>query len=128
MRKPQGFIAIIATLILSAVILLVAVSNAARTRSQTQVLIEQEAKAKSRALADSCGEIALVKLGENNSYAGNETITPGGLACTIVSVTKSGNTYVISARGESGRSHTKIEITVTSFDPMIITDWKEVAV
>lgn len=124
-KKPAGFIAIIATLILSAVILLVAVSNAARVRAQTQGLIEQEARANSRMLADSCGEIAIMKIGENNNYAGNETINQGGLTCTIISVTKNANTYTIHARGVSGKSGTEVEITVTSLDPLAISDWKE---
>lgn len=126
MQKKPGFIAVMATLILSAVIVLIAVSNAARVRSQTQVIIEQEARAKSRALAESCGEIALSKLGENDKYAGNEIISQSGITCTIVSVAKTGNTYSIKSRGESGPSHIQIEITATSIDPMQVVDVKEI--
>jgi hypothetical protein len=77
-----------------------------------------------RALAESCGNVALNKLKIDNTYSGTETVTLGTGSCQILAITGSGNTSrVIQATGTVGTSVRKIEISVATLNPNTVLNY-----
>jgi hypothetical protein len=80
--------------------------------------------------AYSCTEIALNKLKNDLSYAGEESITLDGVTCNILAISGTGNTnrvIKVSATTSIGVVK-KIQITVQTVNPSyIFSSWQEVA-
>lgn len=80
-----------------------------------------------RSLANSCMEIALNKLKDDQTYTGNETFTFTQGSCQVISVTGSGNTNrTIRVSGDSGGYIRKAEALVLQINPSTnISYWQE---
>ena len=79
----------------------------------------------SHALADACADTAFLKLANNGSYAGGETITVASDTCSIVSVVTGGGEKTISVKGEFQAATTNFVIRARESDLGVI-EWKEV--
>lgn len=112
----SGYIALISVIILGAILVAVAASLSFLTFSQSGAGLDALSKEQSYALAYSCVDHALLKLIQNNSYAGNETYAIGSDQCTIglVSTGAGGgsSTRIIPTSATSGSSTTSLRITV----------------
>ncbi len=72
-------------------------------------------KEKSSLLARACVEEALLKLSQNSSYSGNETISIASDTCRIISIVASGTAEkVISTQAQFNSSFTNLKVTVNS--------------
>lgn len=82
------------------------------------------ASAESRALANSCGEIALNSLKIDTNYAGNQTINLGNGSCQIQTITGTGNTNRTIRASGTVRSVTRdIEINVQTVNPTTVLNY-----
>ena len=89
-------------------------------------VLDAEEKTKSRALAEACIRVGLLKLAVNPAYTGSETIAVGGDSCDIRPVAILGGAYRIETQGVSRDAYTNIRIFA---GPALfsISSWEELA-
>lgn len=121
----RGYIALMSAFIISAVIILLVLTFGQVSFLNRANISSTQFKEKSRALASACVNTALLKLVDNSSYAGGETISVASDTCDIVSVVSSSTGRIISAQGEFQKSFTNFMVTVDS-DVVDIISWEEV--
>lgn len=125
----NGFVALIAVLVLGAVGTAVGISLIllGLGSSRTSFSLEQSNQAK--ALANACSEEALQKIRESTSFSGASTIFLGSGSCTY-QVAVTGQTRSITTSGTAGTIIRKVKIRLT-INPQnlkfTIASWQEVA-
>ena len=89
--------------------------------------LDTESKRVSLALAEACGNIAMVKIAQNAGYTGNETITVDtGKFCKICTVSLARSTISIVTRALYGSAYTNLQIQgALSPSDISITRWSE---
>jgi len=121
----RGFITITTVLIILGIVLLIGLSISQLSIGEAQMSLQKFQSSQSMYLANLCVEEALMKLKENSSYQGNETIVQGNGNCTIFPI--EGN-WIIKITAGSQNQVKKIKIIVSQLSPKIIVDsWTEVA-
>lgn len=126
--KKNGYIALMAVLIIGAVILNVAISSTIISiMNNKNGLIFQDLAAATE-LANACAEKTLMDLKENPNYGGNETVTLGSGSCQILSIDNlGGDNRQIKVIGNVNNRIRKVKINLTTINPiMTITSWLEV--
>lgn len=93
--------------------------------SRTSLALDQSNQAK--ALASACAEEALLKLKQDLSYNGNETITLASGTCQILDVKGAGPNRIIKTTGTVGTIIRKIEVRVKISPSFALSSWLEVA-
>ncbi len=124
LHDKGGYIALISTLIISAVIILLVASIGQVSFIGRAGTAAAHFKEKSRALAEACVNTALLKLAASSSYAGGETITVASDTCDILSIVSS-STRIISAQAIFQNSYTNYKVTIPS-SSVSISGWEEV--
>ena len=125
-NKQQGYITLISviavTLIGTSIVvgLLLLGVNIFRT----SISIEKSFEAKS--LANACVEVALRMVRENTSYTGTDTLYIGSGSCTYTVANTGGESRTITASGTVIPTVRKVQIFITSINPMILyNSWQE---
>lgn len=80
----------------------------------------------SKALANTCAELALEAIRSNNAYVGSNTSTLNGGVCGYTVTNTGGTTRSIVASSTVGLFIRKINITTSTFNPIAISSWLEV--
>ena len=124
-KSQGGYIALIAAIIVTVVLVMILTTVSQMSFLNRANIAGTSFKEKSRALAESCVNVALLKLVQNSSYAGNETINVASSTCQIVSVVPSGSNKVISTQGQFQNFYTNFKVTVTA-RPVSLLSWEEV--
>jgi len=123
--EKQGFIALVAILIILAVALLVGVSVILLAVSESAMSLQKTQSSQAYYLAILCSEDALMKLKEDTNYSGNETVSVTKGSCQILPV--EGN-WTIKILADYSNQVRKIKIAVSQINPaMVIDSWQEVA-
>lgn len=119
-KKEQGFILLIAVIIITAVIsvILVKTSLSALTGLNGSVVDLNGLNAEYQ--AESCGQEALISLNRDNAYAGGNFALGAGNCIIIVS--GSANARTINATGVLNNYYRSLNINVT-LSPFAITTW-----
>lgn len=124
-KKQKGFIAITTVLIISALVLIVGIGISLDSIGEIKMGLQRSLSSQSYYLANLCAEQTLMKLKENSSYPGNETINIENGNCTILPI--EGN-WTIKVSASSSGQIKKMKLIVSQIDPEIIVDsWEEVA-
>ena len=125
-NKQQGYITLISviavTLIGTSIVvgLLLLGVNIFRT----SISVEKSFEAKS--LANACVEEALRLIRENTSYTGTDTLFIGSGSCTYTVTNTGGESRTITASGTVEPVVRKVQIFITSINPMILyNSWQE---
>ena len=125
-QRSGGFSTLLIVIILGSMVLsltlALSTSSVWSIRGSTNVKNSNQAKA----LVNACAEVALEAMRENNSYVGTNSVTLSGNTCNYT-VTNTGGTArgaVIS--GTVNNIIRKLNITTSSFNPLIISLWQEV--
>ena len=129
-HKNNGcYIALISILIISAVILVISIGVSLRSIEETNMGLSEQQSLRALALANLCGERALMKLESVLSYAGGEDISVGSDICSILAISGTGNfNRVINAVSTVSGYTRKVSIVVYRISPtMQITSWREVS-
>ncbi len=82
-KKANGYIALMATIIIGAVLLVMTVEMSHTGWSTRFLILGTEAKAESLALAHSCIDLAVAKIMTDPTYLGNSTTTLASGTCYI---------------------------------------------
>ena len=127
-KDKNGYIALISLIIIGAIVLILAITLTFITISQTQNMISQNQSLKSYYLANACAHYALLKLQDNASYGGNETVSLGSYNCQVGQILGSNNTNrTINASSNVSSSGTKIQIIISQLTPRtIIRSWQQI--
>ena len=108
----QGFIAITTAIFFGIVIVLLALSSALISSLTRTGALDASLKAQTDFLARTCLEHALLKLAQDPSYAGNETITVGQDNCSVASIVSSPLNKIITTSSTVLNSSTTFQTTV----------------
>jgi len=125
----RGYIALISILIISAILVLIALSASHFGISQLTMALQKNQSSESYYLAMACAEEALMKLKEDLGYRGDETLNIDGASCNILRVEGRGNKdRIIKTRSNAHNQTKKIKIEINRVNPeMEIKSWQEVA-
>lgn len=133
-NKEDGFIAMLATVVLSAVVLAVILSLSSTSVAFRVSSLGSEFKTKSAAFAEACVQVAVGKIINNPEYAGvMEKISVGDITCKIVSVTRLDDKYTIRAQSvypvdSPSGAYTNLEVVFSLTDNSLeVVSRKELA-
>lgn len=126
-RQENGYIALLAVLIVGAVALAISLGVLlTSTDIQRSVLIEQQS-AQARSLARACAEEGLQQIHDNNNFTGTNTLTLGQGSCTYTVTTTGSSTRSIASSGIINNVVRKCQVYATIGSSSIsITSWQEV--
>lgn len=124
----KGFAALVGILIVSAVgvVIVTALVLLGTGASRTSFALGQSYQAK--ALADACAELAVLRLRQNASYGGNETVSLGAGSCQISAVTATGPNRTIETSGTVAAAVRRVRVRARVSPAFSVTSWQEVVV
>jgi len=123
-KQDAGFIALIATILISVVLLTVITGVAHLSFGLRFNILNSELKAKSTRLAEACVQTAILSIVQNNSYTGRETVFVNGNPCYICQVVTSGGDRIIYTQASSSDVFSNLEVQVHPSNG-VITSWLE---
>ena len=119
-EKDSGFVALITAIILSFILIITTATLNQTSFLARGMLLASEYKERSAALAEACVDVARLKLVNNASYGGNETISIGSGDCDIRPITAN----IIETRAEYQKAFTNLKVVVSSSSLSVIS-WDE---
>ena len=129
-QRQQGFIALISAIVIAALLLTVTATLSFSSYVARFNLLGSEYKERSLALAEACGDTALLKLAQDPNYnPSNEVISLGSDSCTVISLqnnTPIAGQITIITQGQFQKVTTNLKTVVSSGD-LVIKCWREVA-
>jgi len=91
-------------------------------------MIDQAQELGSYYLANACANYALIKLQDDASYTGNETVSIDNYDCQVGQILGSGNSNRTISTSSSVAGHaTSIQVVISQIKPKtLITSWQEI--
>ena len=125
---PDGYIALVTVIIITAVTLMVAISVNLESMGETKISLAKNQSSKAYYLSTACAEDALMKLKDKLNYGGDETLFFDNGTCSILPVEGRGNKdRLVKVVGDVGDYTRRIKIEISRVNPnMEITFWQEV--
>ena len=116
-KKDSGFVALITAIILTAILLIITVTLNQTSFFTRGILLDAEYKERSAALAEACVDVARLKLANDVSYSGNETILIGSDECKIRPITLPN----IETQGKFGLATTNFITVINTADFSVVS-------
>lgn len=122
-NAQRGFIALVSAVIISAVLLMAAITGSLGGFYTRFTVLNAEFKEQSSALADACTSVLLFTLGEDAGYAGPSLNYPvGSDACTIFAASKPGaSPRIFTVQGVYQHAYTNLRVVVDVDTLMVIS-------
>ncbi|MBI4094625.1 MAG: hypothetical protein HY435_00310 [Candidatus Liptonbacteria bacterium] len=124
--QRNGYIAVTSALIISGIVFVLIFALGTTSYFGRFNILHSRLKAQSRALAESCVQIALLKFAEDDEYAGNETVAIDGNTCDILPLIVNGTQRTIQTKAEYKGTFTSLNVALDS-DTFELLNWEEVA-
>jgi hypothetical protein len=126
--RQDGFIAIMSAIIISVLLLAITIALGFSEFFGRFNILDSESKERSSALAEACGDLAILGLSNNDLPTSYPAIIPlNSDQCAIISITENsplnGHT-TIETQGVFNKSYTNVSIVVDNNDFTIIS-WSE---
>lgn len=127
-EHTRGYMVLTTVLIMSAILIVISVGMAVRGSNASQIDIQTHASRQAKFFTDTCIEIALLKLQQDVSYTGNETIPIATETCEIETITGTGATNrEIDAWSSVNGAIYRAQVLIADLGPPIrITSWERV--
>lgn len=111
-RKQKGFIAFISVLVVGALILVIGIAGIIISNRELNINEADKNNRQALALVNSCAELGILKLKENNQYLGGERIKIGNYFCNIslVSSIPGGKTFDATAKVGKAEKRAQVKI------------------
>jgi len=122
----DGYIALISAIIISVLMMGVVFATSHTSFISRFNVLNTEFKERSSGLAEACVDMALLKLAQSKSYAGNESISVGNSQCSILAIETSPGQKTIKTKATFQSSVTNLKIVANDTDLSVIS-WEEVA-
>lgn len=119
----KGAALLVAIIIISAMILVMAIGLGLGSISENQITLYQSQSIRVLQNIDGCSEEALTRMNRNSLYTG-ESLTLNNTSC-IISVVGSGSTRTITVTATSTNYAKTLQINVSIFPTFQITSWTE---
>lgn len=119
-KKDSGFVALITAIILTAILLTITVTLNQTSFFTRGILLDSEYKERSAALAEACVDVARLKLANDLSYSGNETVNISDSQCRIRPIASK----VIETTATSSQSVTNLRVIINPSDISVVS-WNE---
>lgn len=128
MKKQDGYIALLAVLVVGAAAMATAlILLTTGTNIQRTTLVRQQSF-QAQQLANACAEEALQVIHDSTSYTGSGNLTLGAGACTYTVASTGSSTRTITATGTVDSVVRKSAVYVTiNASSISITSWQEVS-
>ncbi len=125
--KQSGYIALVSVLIISGLLVMALCTVSMSGFFSRFNTLNSEFKEVSTSPAESCINIALLKLAQNISYGGNEIILIGDRSCTIRSVVPGSisGQLIVESQAIVEHAYTNLRVTINSSDFSVIS-WQEI--
>lgn len=125
--KNQGYVTIIAVMIVSAIAIVVAATLVLLGLSSSRTSFSFEVSHQAKGLADACAEAGLEQIRNNTAYIGTGNLTFGQGSCTYNVTSQGGENRTITATGTVRTIVRKVKATINHINPSItIATWQEV--
>ncbi len=125
MQKQKGFGTLYIVIIIGSIVLSLSLWLSTGSFWSIQNGINLKNSQQTRSLVEACAEVALEAMRENNSYTGSNSITIGTNSCNYTVTNTGGDNRSISNTGSVGSVTRKLEVTTSSFNPIVISSWQE---
>jgi len=124
-RSNGGFAALTSTIIIAAVLLILAVSVASSGFQGRFSVFDGEVKEVSRGLAEGCVETVRLKMAQDEMYEGEDTVKIGDKSCYICNFDPTDNprTVFVQASTSNAFTNLKVEINGVTFEA---EEWEEI--
>ena len=119
-HKKKGFVALMSSIIISAMLLIIAVNTGFINFYNRTNILNSELKEISTSLADACLDIALLNLLQDSYYSGNINVPVGENSCYIGPVTVNGAQKMFYTKGVFRGAHTNLKITLDGTNLKVI--------
>ena len=124
-NTEKGFVVLLAIIIILGVVLTISLSVSSLGIGEAEMSLQKSQSSHAFYLANLCAEEALMKLKENQNYAGNDIINIEDGSCQILPIEGS---WTIKAQGSFMNQIKKIKVVITQINPkLLIESWQEVA-
>lgn len=123
----RGAVLLLSVLILSAILLSFTLIASSALLQERHVVSSLEQKKSAKEAAAGCLEHAFQSLARDASYAGNETLAVASSSCFIMPVTFSNNAWILQATSTAGRQGVRLQATMSSRVPPVVSTWTEIA-
>lgn len=123
--KQDGFILLMSSVVISAVLVAVVFSLSFSGFFTRFNLLDSYNKEASLNLAGACGDIAVLKKIQDNSYAGSETLAISSDQCSIRPIPTTPPIIIKTTATKNG-AVSNIVIDLDSSTPPTVTRWREV--
>lgn len=127
LHSASGQVMIISMMVLGFLTLNFILIGFTSLRDESFASLAIENKALSESTAAGCMEQAMERLGQNASYAGNETLSVASSTCAVRPIILDTGTWTIETWAQEGDQYTRYRAVLTSRAPIIISSWTEVA-
>ncbi len=112
-KYEDGYVALISAIIIAGVLMAFVFSISRASFLARFNLLDKNAKENSLQLAEGCANIAVLRLIEDESYAGNETIFIGSENCSVLGIETINDGRLIKARAITKNAYTNIKVGMT---------------
>lgn len=120
-QTNNGFTALVSSIIISSILLIIAVDVGFVSYYNSLNISDSESKEMSSSLADACLDLALLRLVQNPTYSGNETVLVSENSCLIGQIQASGSQKIFNIKGVYKNTHTNLNIIIDATSHTILT-------
>ncbi len=137
LQLESGFIALMSAIVISVMLLAITLALGFSGFFARFNVLDSESKERSSALAEACGDSAILKISQDGAYApspvfdfttqtGGESVSVDTDSCTIASVDSSGSQKIIKTQANFNKAYTNLRIVIDTTDFTIVS-WDECA-
>jgi len=119
-RNRKGYIAIIASIVITTIVGVVALVFSSSNFLGRYDTLALESKRSSRALAEGCVEYARLRIAQNPTYRGGDTVAISSFSCEVVSVVTEGDNFRVTASSTVNRHTTALTALIAKSDLSLI--------
>lgn len=121
----KGFVTLLAVIVLGMIALGLAISFSFHSMQTANNARNNKYDNLTKALVNSCAEIALYRIRANNSLTGSGNVRLGNDICTY-SISGGGGVKTINISGTINNSTRRLIITTSALNPIAISTWQEI--
>jgi hypothetical protein len=127
-KRKNGYIILLATLIVAAVGLAITSSFVLLGLDFSRTVFSLEQSNQAKAFANACAEEALQQIRNDTNYAGAGNLSFSRGTCSYTVTSQGGESRTINSSGLVGTLTRKVKITINQINPKItVFSWQEVA-
>ena len=120
----NGYIALTSVLVIAAAVLAIGTSVALLSISEGQVSLADKKHEETLDFVESCAEVALLELNEDNNISSSIALPEG--SCSVIINSQSGNDWDFSVSGVVGGFNKTVQVTTTRSAGVAINSWQQV--